>query len=1553
MAAAATVGTPLTPSAQASPSPPSTLPLLLAGARTQPSGAVFKLVGHVGPHRFTALLDSGASGPGFINPAFVERCGLSLAPSANTVQLADGTIVPAAGQVAVDFTLAPTTGAAIPFRSVFTATPLESYDVILGVGWLEAHDVNVGWRSRSLEVRTPGRASRHIRPLHIFSDLAAPEQLATISAKALRKALKKGTLETAYAVLIRPAPEAVDPGGPPESKPKVNTSDSDAAALVAEFIDVFPDKLPAELPPMRGVEHGIELKPGSRPPPARPLRQQSSKDAAVINEFLQKGVAAGQLRVSHSPYGSMLVIVKKKDGTPRVCVDYRALNDLTIKNKYPLPLMDELFDRVHGSRFFSTIDLRDGFYQIRLAEGDIEKTAFRTAFGSYEYTVLPMGLCNAPGTFMQLMNDTFRDLLNRSVLCFLDDILIFSKTREEHLAHIREVLERLRKHKLYGKLSKCVFMSDEVGFLGHRLGANGLAVAPDKISAVRDWPAPRNAHDVRSFLGLAGFYRKFVKDFSKLALPMTELTHEKCPWTWGAVQKESFEALKASLCSAPVLLIPDPSLPYTLNTDACNYAIGATLQQDHGNGLQPVAYRSKKLSPAERNYDTREKEFMALFDACSHWRHYLHNDEPFTLRTDHESLKYVQTMPHMSNRIARWMEKMADFHYKIEHIAGTKNVVADALSRRHDLQEADAAPPHASSPAPAMSAASAQLRSCLKPTSYLNALLRPRAGALNWRQPLEESPAEAALRQKHRDAAEKVLPPDPDMPAPKQNGTIETPSQRCTAQTRAGGHCKQRTAIGQYCWSHLKSLEGLRVKKSDIAGGGRGLFAARPLPAGKSIAYTGDLIELQSGEVGGTYVLETRARRDGSSQAVDAARRNSGYGRWVNDPRGTDQRANSKFVLFTPPGGQRRIASVRTLKALAQGEEILVSYGSTYWRFHQAEPPRQPRKQQRKRRQGAREVIELDALQSASKPSTAPSAQECAGTFFPERRNLDLRRHWARTKIFLPCPLGTQKSTFSNFSPASQNTKKGSEDSGSTLSSDLEAPSGVVATAQAPLPLSQLSVSVARPASALTPRIVAAAKKDAAYQRLVASPSPHLVIAGGMLFDDTRMLVPDDAELRTAIFAECHDAVTGAHFGRDKTLEAARRRFTWPGMATDVDRYVASCDACQRNKPSQQLTPGPLMPLPIPERPCMAWTQDAVTGLPRTQRGHDAIQVYVERLCKLKHFAAARSTDGAVELAAAFVHNVVRLHGVPEVVVSDRDPRFTAHFYTELSRLMGITLSMSTAHHAQTDGQSEREIKTLITALRAFCNDHQDDWDDYLDMLELGFNSAVQASTKSSPHELVYGVAPRLPIDVALDTLTPRVPAAVDRAARMKQAFDFARGQLADAQERQARNADRHRRELKLAVGDQVLLSTEHLTLRNFTNKLCSRFVGPFPVTKVVNANAFELKLPPQLQALHPVFNISRLKPYVASNPKFATRPQRFGRPPPEADTDTNGDKVFEVERIVAARGRGRGLRYLVAWKGYPPEENTWEPRAALANARNVLAEFEATHGRVPDPAGS
>lgn len=1316
------------------------------------------------------------------------------------------------GQAVADYSLAAKKGDALTFRSTFTATPLEGYDAILGISWLAQHDPTIGWLNRSISLRSPtGGLPRIIKPLSVLEEPRVAT-LATLSAKGLRRAYRRGEVDELFALFVKPTepPSAPAPAVEPKECPE-------AEKLLAEFADVFPDALPNDLPPVRGVQHKIEMKPGSRPPPVRSLRHQSSKDLAVFEEYTRTLIAGGKLRVSNSPYGAMALIVRKPGRPDRVVVDYRGLNELTVKNKYPLPLMDELFDRVHGAKFFTKIDLRTGFHQIRIAEEDVEKTAFRTRYGSFEYLVLPMGLCNAPGTFMQLMNDTFRDLLDKSVLVFLDDILVFSRTKEEHIAHVREVLARLRAQKLYAKRSKCEFFRDEVEFLGHRLGANGLAVSQDKVKAVRDWPTPQNVHDVRAFLGLAGFYRRFVKDFSKIALPITSLTKETTPFAWGPLQKEAFEALKLSLCSAPVLLIADPKLPYTLNCDACDYAIGATLQQDHGKGLQPVAYMSRKMKPAEINYDTREKEFMALVDACSHWRQYLHSDLPFKLLSDHDSLKYHKTMPNLSQRLARWVEKMSEFDYTIEHIPGVKNVVADALSRRSDLRQ------------PAATIAAVQARGRSRQARVV------------------EDPAEiAAQKARNVDAATKVMPPAADRPAPNKQGAIVMPSQRCTAQTKRGEHCKQRTAKGQYCWNHLRSVCGLRIRQSSIAGAGLGLHADRDLPADHRIDYTGDLVPLHTDDDGGAYFLQIA-----NGRAIDAARTNSGEGRWINDPRGSDQQANSEFVLYTPPGKPRQ-ACVRTLRPVRKEEEILVKYGGQYWRFaaRQAKAKQRPRARRRVKR-------------------AAPA--------------------------------------------------------------DLLAP---------------LAVTTLH--SALQQELQAAALKDASYAALLASPPPGHSCADGLLWHGSLLCVPAGAELRTRLLSECHDAVTGAHFGRDKTLAAAKERFAWPGLASDVDRYVRSCDACQRNKSSQQATPGLLMPLPLPERPCLAWTQDAVTGLPKTKRGHDAIQVYVERLCKLKHFAATRSTDGAAELAASFVHTVVRSHGVPESIVSDRDPRFTAHFYAELTKLMGISLHMSTARHPQSDGQSEREIRTLITSLRSFCNDHQDDWDDYLDMLELGFNSAVQASTQRSPFELLYGMKPRLPVDVALSASAPRNPAASDRAQRMQEALRFARGQLLDAQERQARNADRHRRAASFAVGDAVLLSTEGLQLRNFTNKLCSRFIGPFSITAVVNPNAYTLALPPQLQALHPTFNIEKLKAYRDGRAAFPSRPLLHPRPPPVAQADSNGDAQFEVERIVAQRKRGRAQQFLVAWKGYPPEENTWEPRSRLRNASEALDDF--LRGQQVDP---
>jgi hypothetical protein len=471
-----------------------------------------------------------------------------------------------------------------------------------------------------------------------------------------------------------------------------------------------------------------------------------------------------------------------------------------------------------------------------------------------------------------------------------------------------------------------------------------------------------------------------------------------------------------------------------------------------------------------------------------------------------------------------------------------------------------------------------------------------------------------------------------------------------------------------------------------------------------------------------------------------------------------------------------------------------------------------------------------------------------------------------------------------------------------------------------------------------------AAAADREYQGELEQPPPGWHNNRGLLFDERlRLRVPADAALRTRILAELHDSPTGAHCGRDRMLAEAQRRFDWRGMAGDVEQYALTCDACQRNKHSRQLKPGLLMPLPLPEEPCVHWTTDAVTALPRTKRGYDAIQVYVDRLTKLKRFALARSTDTSVDLAGTTLRAIIGPHGMPKSMVSDRDPRITARFWRELSRLLGSEVNLSSAAHPQSDGQSEREIGTLTTALRSYVNGMGNDWDEYLPLIELAFNSKQQASTGAAPFTLVYGTEARLPIDCVLDDARPAtVPAAVQRAERMRRALNHARSQAEKAQAKQKRLADRHRRLLLLKEGDRVLLSTDGLQLRSGTHKLTARYLGPFRVQGTVNDNAVTLELPPLLGALHPTVNISRLKLYRDGRERFPDRPQRLTQPP-AVDADTNGAPRYKVECVLAQRGRGAKSELLVRWKGYGPEDDTWERRSELLrDAPQLVAQYDA-----------
>ncbi|GJR27994.1 putative reverse transcriptase domain-containing protein [Tanacetum coccineum] len=310
------------------------------------------------------------------------------------------------------------------------------------------------------------------------------------------------------------------------------------------------------LPPVRQVEFQIDLIPGAAPVARTPYRLAPSEMQELSNQ-LQELADRGFIRPSTSPWGAPVLFVKKKDKSFRMCIDYRELNKLTIKNRYPLPRIDDLFDQLQGSSVYSKIDLRSGYHQLRVRDEDIPKTAFRTRYGHYEFQVMPFGLTNAPAVFMDLMNRVCKPYLDKFVIVFIDDILIYSRNKEEHANHLRIILELLRKEKLYAKFSKCDFWIRIVQFLGHLIDSQGLHVDPAKIEAVKNWTSPTTPTEVRQFLGLAGYYRRFIEGFSKIAKPLTKLTQKNKNYIWGEEQESAFQLLKQKLCEAPILALPE------------------------------------------------------------------------------------------------------------------------------------------------------------------------------------------------------------------------------------------------------------------------------------------------------------------------------------------------------------------------------------------------------------------------------------------------------------------------------------------------------------------------------------------------------------------------------------------------------------------------------------------------------------------------------------------------------------------------------------------------------------------------------------------------------------------------------------------------------------------------------------------------------------------------------------------------------------------------------------------------------------------------------------
>ena len=588
-------------------------------------------------HSCRALVDSGAAG-NFIDTALVRRLKIpqEALETPLSVSALDGQPI-GNGKV---------TSATTPLRlhvgnhnEDISLHLLDSpeFPVVLGFPWLNRHNPHIDWSTGSI--------------------------------------LEWGPTCHATCLFSKPSPVSKSP------------DPSELSNVPTEYLgikEVFSKQRACTLPPHRSYDCAIELLPGSSPSRGR-IFSLSLPERRTMDDYIKDALSTGFIRPSTSPAGAGFFFVGKKDGGLRPCIDYRGLNKITIRNRYPLPLISTAFDLLQGATIFSKLDLRNAYHLVRIRQGDEWKTAFNTPSGHYEYQVMPFGLTNAPAVFQALINDVLRDMINHFVFVYLDDILIFSKSRHEHCQHVRQVLQRLLKNHLFVKPEKCEFHVTEVAFLGFIIKQGQVLMDSRKTQAVQNWPVPKTVKEVQQFLGFANFYRRFIRGFSSVAAPISALTKkEAAPFEWTPDADQAFRRLKERFSSAPILTVPDPSLPFIVEVDASSVGIGAVLSQRSTDGkVHPCAFLSHRLSPTETRYDVGDRELLAVKMALEEWRHWLEGAQhPFLVWTDHRNLEYLQQAKRLNPRQARWALFFGRFDFTLSYRPGSKNGKPDALSRQ-------------------------------------------------------------------------------------------------------------------------------------------------------------------------------------------------------------------------------------------------------------------------------------------------------------------------------------------------------------------------------------------------------------------------------------------------------------------------------------------------------------------------------------------------------------------------------------------------------------------------------------------------------------------------------------------------------------------------------------------------------------------------------------------------------------------------------------------------------------------------------------------------------
>ena len=956
-------------------------------------------------------------------------------------------------------------------------------------------------------------------------------------------------------------------------------------AVLRQFAQVAQE--PDTMPPTRpGIDHKIPLTDPNVPPAARRGWRFSQSEYVEAKKQIEKFLKKGWVRHSVSPWSAPVLFAKKKGGGLRMCIDYRGLNAVTVRDRGPIPQVGELLDKLSGAKYFTRLDLYSGYHQIQIQECDRPKTAFTCSLGHFEWNVVPFGLTSAPATFQRAMHKTLWDCLNEFVVVYIDDICIYSQSLEEHAQHLATVLERMSAEGWRLNLAKCEFAVQETVFLGFKVSGTGVKPDPLIIQSVVDWPRPTNLTEVRGFLSLCSFFRRFVRQFSEVAKPLIEMTKADFSGEWTQAAEQAFISLKHKLIHAPVLAPPDYTKPFIITTDCSDYGCGAILTQAAGQGgpedaERVVAFHSRKLAPAETRYHARERECLGIIDAIRVWRHYIEGGpHEWVVRTDHESLKHLLTQDIKNARQARWVQLLQEYMpFTIQYIKGPTNP-ADPLSRRPDYA--------------------------------LPAVITAEAASI-------ASMLQAAYRA------------DPRFSRPEEGGT---------------------------------------------------------------------------GEIAGAYL-----REDG----FWAVREHQGQG----------------------------------IAAFGSGTERIVV------------------------------------------PSSARTVQ-------------------------------------------------------------------------------------------------------------------------GM------------------ILRACHSSTTSGHLGIRQTTREVMKRWAWVGCRAACDAFVRSCPACQKGKHVNYNTQQPIQPLPIPQGPWQWVTLDLAVALPRTARGHDSILVMVDRFSKMALLKPTSERVTAPGVARLFSEAVIAHFGIPLTITSDRDPRLTGNFWPAFMSALGVDVKMSTAYHPQTDGQSERTIRTVVQMLRVTLG-HDKEWDTKLPGVQFAYNHAVHSAHGRSPFFVAYGWEPLGPPDLLSPALVPAAQAAAEAITGMHAAV---KEQLHKAAQRMVQQGQ-SRVQRSIPAGSHVLVAAHIFSYPpGMSRKLMPPWLGPFLVLEE-RGNTCKLQLPPHLR-LHSIINKQHLRVFTPDTQGWHSRAQAQVEGP---DPQPVGGALV-AERCVDWRvGRGQLREYKFRYKDRDHSEDRWLRGGDLSELEQQLAD--------------